>query len=244
MDFIFSILKDFYSCCNVPVKAIDYDLVDIHKIGYDDYFDHIYPSDDIGKQITSFEGSFLNLNLELQNDIYYRIVSISKFNRGRGFFIIGPFRTNIISNKFNTKVLYKPSICANYLSNLILDISDDKFNQGLNRPSSNPYVRKAIEYIHSNYYDEITIESLCNHMDINKCYFCSLFKKYTGTTFSNFLNNFRVEKSKMLLSDTNLSLLDVAVSVGFNNQNYYSTVFKKFANQSPSQYRSLTYLNK
>ena len=99
-------------------------------------------------------------------------------------------------------------------------------------------ITKSIQYFHENYSQDITIDSLCNYLDINKSYFCSLFKKYTGNTFSYFLNHFRVEKSKKLLIDTDLNLLDIAITVGFNNQNYYSMVFKKYTNMSPSKYRA------
>ena len=74
-------------------------------------------------------------------------------------------------------------------------------------------------------------------MNINKCYFCSIFKKETGSTFINYLNSYKIEKSKELLKNPNLSLLDIALSVGFNNQSYYSTVFKKITSKTPLEFR-------
>ena len=74
-------------------------------------------------------------------------------------------------------------------------------------------------------------------ININKSYFCKIFKSETGYTFTNYLNIFRVEKSKNLLKNPNMSLLDVAVSVGFNSQNYYSSVFKKITNKTPLEYK-------
>jgi len=75
------------------------------------------------------------------------------------------------------------------------------------------------------------------NLNINKCYFCSIFKKETGLTFINYLNSYKIEKSKELLKNTNLSLLDIALSVGFNNQSYYSTVFKKITCKTPLEFR-------
>ena len=43
MSFEYSIIKDFYDCCNVPIKLINYELEDLCKIGYTDFFDRIYP---------------------------------------------------------------------------------------------------------------------------------------------------------------------------------------------------------
>ena len=73
--------------------------------------------------------------------------------------------------------------------------------------------------------------------DVNSRSYNIYVKKSTTQTFSNFLNYFRVEKSKKLLEDPTLSLLDVALEVGFTNQNYYTIVFKKITNQTPSAYR-------
>src|SRR5699024_6975480 len=75
------------------------------------------------------------------------------------------------------------------------------------------------------------------YLGINKSYFCSIFKNETGKTFTQFLNEKRIEKSKKLLREDNLSILDIALSVGFNNQNYYNIIFKRITNTTPLEYR-------
>ncbi|MFR3174168.1 MAG: helix-turn-helix transcriptional regulator, partial [Clostridium sp.] len=84
---------------------------------------------------------------------------------------------------------------------------------------------------------QITIDDICDKFKINKCYFCYMFKKETGQTFINYLNNYKIEKSKNLLENTNMTLLDISLEVGFNNQSYYSTIFKKYTNMTPLEYR-------
>ena len=64
-----------------------------------------------------------------------------------------------------------------------------------------------------------------------------MFKKETGQTFINYLNNYKIERSKDLLKNTNKTLLDISLEVGFNNQSYYSTIFKKYTNMTPQEYR-------
>lgn len=240
MDFIISVVKDFYECCNMPVKVISNDFNDIYKIGYNDYFDEIFPLEQI-KTLINNSDNHLNIHLDKDINIYYKIISISKFNKNKGFFILGPILNKPIDNTLSN-IPYRSLECSNYMSKLILNIADDKFDKTMNKKSFNPYIRKAIEYVHENYSQDITIDSICNYLDINKSYFCSLFKKYTGNTFSYFLNHFRVEKSKKLLTNTDLNLLNIAIAVGFNNQNYYSMVFKKYTNMSPSRYRTSTSL--
>ncbi|MCJ0369429.1 helix-turn-helix domain-containing protein, partial [Clostridioides difficile] len=66
-----------------------------------------------------------------------------------------------------------------------------------------------------------------------------MFKKKGGYTFTNFLSKVRVEKSKKYILKKNLSILDVAVLIGFNSQNYYSIIFKKFNNFTPIEYKNI-----
>lgn len=51
MNFEYILLKDFYDCCNVPIKLISAEFEDICKVGYTDYFDRIYPFDKINLEI-------------------------------------------------------------------------------------------------------------------------------------------------------------------------------------------------
>lgn len=236
MDFIISVVKDFYECCNIPVRVISCELDDIYTIGYNEYFEELFHLSKI-KSLIPNSNEPLNINFEVNNTtIYYRVVSISKFNNTKGFFVLGPISNKRISNNIHS-IPYRSLECINYMCKFILNIADDKFTHTMSNKCFNPYIRKAIEYVHINYNADINITSLCKELDINKSYFCSLFKKCTGNTFSYFLNHFRVEKSKHLLKHTDLNLIDIAISVGFNNHNYYSMVFKKYTNQTPSEYR-------
>lgn len=235
MDFIISAMNDFYECCDIPVKAISYELTDIYIVGYCKYFEDIFPVDQI-KHLIHNSDDLSSFHLEIDNNIYYKIVSISNLNKYKGFFVLGPMVSKQLNNN-EYNIPYRSIECSNYMSKLILNITEDKFSRNISNNAFNPYIRKAIEYVHEHYDKDITIPVLCEYLDINKSYFCSLFKKYTGNTFSYFLNYFRVEKSKKLLTSTDLNLLEIAMAVGFNNQNYYSIVFKKYTNKTPSEYR-------
>ena len=65
----------------------------------------------------------------------------------------------------------------------------------------------------------------------------TLFKKETGLTFTNYVNEIRVEKSKRQLLKDNRSILDIALSVGFTNQNYFAITFKKHTEMTPMEFR-------
>ncbi len=100
------------------------------------------------------------------------------------------------------------------------------------------HIRKAIDYTKSHYKDPLNLKDMSDYLNLNKCYFCNLFKKETGKTYSQFLNEVRIEKSKQLLANTNLSILEVALTVGYNNQNYYNMAFKRITGTTPLKYRN------
>ena len=235
MNLITSTLNDFYHCCKIPVKAISYELNEIYKIGYNEEFETYFPIKDIYTLVHSGE-EYLNHSIKVSEDICYKIVNISKPNKYRGFFVLGPIST-CSSRKTNDSITYIPLHCFDYCAQILLSIATDKFNKTMSTKSFNPHIKKAIEYVHKHYDKSINITDLCEHLNLNKSYFCSTFKTTTGHTFCHFLNHFRIEKSKKLLLETDLNMLDIALSVGFNNQNYYCTMFKKFTCKTPLQYK-------
>lgn len=223
------ISETFFNCCNIPIKALSKDYEEIYKYGYSDFLDELYPQEEIHDFIQNKMDANKDIyTFSIDNDIHYIITDACNV-----FFILGPISTNIN----NKSICYKPITCFEYIECVLCKIIENNLVYDVNSRSYNIYVRKAIHYIHNYYNEDISIDDLCEKLNINKSYFCNLFKKSTSQTFSNFLNYFRVEKSKKLLEDPTLSLLDIALEVGFTNQNYYTIVFKKITNQTPSAYR-------
>ena len=104
---------------------------------------------------------------------------------------------------------------------------------------SNTYIRKAINYIHDHLGEDLTLDEVANHVGLSKCYFCTQFKKDMKMSFTDYLTYIRIQKSKHLLQNTDKSILDIAIMVGFNSQSYFTTQFKKHTGLSPMEFRSL-----
>lgn len=98
-------------------------------------------------------------------------------------------------------------------------------------------LKKGINYINNNYKSNITLEIISNYVHLNSSYFSTLFKKETGMKFSDYLNRVRIEESKKLLKNINYSMLEISLEVGFEDQSYYSKVFKKLTGSTPKEYR-------
>jgi len=98
-------------------------------------------------------------------------------------------------------------------------------------------IRKAFSYIADNYHKNITLQDVADHVHLNAAYFSSVFKRSSGFSFKEYLNMVRIEESKRLLSNTDYSIIDIAVATGFEDQSYFARVFKRYTGLTPRQYR-------
>ena len=102
---------------------------------------------------------------------------------------------------------------------------------------NNDIIKKAIQYISQNFASSITLKDVADHVHLNPAYFSTIFKQSTGSSFKEYLNMVRIEESKRLLTNTNYSVIDISVATGFEDQSYFSKVFKKYTGLTPKQYR-------
>lgn len=116
-----------------------------------------------------------------------------------------------------------------------------RINEAMNRERDNT-TRKVIveakEYIQENYSNpELSVEMLCRHLHMSPAYFSTVFKKETGQTYINYLTEVRLGKAVELLNTTDDKTYVIAQKVGYQEQNYFSYVFKKQYGVSPTKYR-------
>lgn len=230
MDILESILDDFYYLFNIPIKYIDSSLKEVFSRGSNKNH-YVYIN-----LLNVFEKCNKNTSAYIEvshNDIYFIIFSCSYYTNFLGHYIIGPFTLNKDLKEDN--IPFKPSNTIKHIIHTFKSLLRSTLEGNV---SYNPYICQAIDYIHKNYHKDICINDVCYVLNLNKSYFCSLFKEETGLTFCNFLNKLRIEMSKIFLCNKNCSIMDVALSVGYNNHNYYSTLFKKLNNMTPLEYRN------
>jgi two-component system, response regulator YesN len=98
-------------------------------------------------------------------------------------------------------------------------------------------IYKAIDYIKKNYMRKISLIEVADFVMLSPSYFSKLFKNEMRLTFNTFLNQVRIEKAKKLLMDHTVLLVDIAFLIGYEDQSYFSKVFKKMTGISPGKYR-------
>lgn len=99
------------------------------------------------------------------------------------------------------------------------------------------YITKSIEFIEKNYSNDIKITDLAHYIGLNRSYLTSIFKSTLNVSPQKFLLNFRMDKACELLGNIQLSIGDVARSVGYTDALAFSKTFKKSKGISPKEYR-------
>jgi len=95
----------------------------------------------------------------------------------------------------------------------------------------------AINFIHTNFERDISLGDISKFVFLSPSYFTRAFKEETSMSPINYLLKVRIERAKELLTDTGLKISDIALSVGFSNQQRFNEMFKKFTHLTPLQYR-------
>jgi YesN/AraC family two-component response regulator len=106
--------------------------------------------------------------------------------------------------------------------------------QGIRHSSA---LRKAERYIWEHYTRKISLQEIAGVSGLSAPYFSTIFKEEMGENLSYYLNRLRVEKAATMLVETELSLSEIASACGFEDQSWFSKIFKGFTGLSPGKYR-------
>lgn len=98
-------------------------------------------------------------------------------------------------------------------------------------------IHRCIQYIGTGYAEHLTLESAARALFLSPDYLSRIFSKETGTSFNRYLNNVRITKAKELIRSGNLRLTDISQMVGYDDQSYFTKVFRRITGMSPNEYR-------
>ena len=108
---------------------------------------------------------------------------------------------------------------------------------GVRKNNGNPIIAQACEYLEKNIAKDITLESTASILNVSSFYLSKLFKKEKGENFISYLTNLRLKMAKELLKDKTKIIKEITAAVGYNDQNYFSKLFKQKFGITPTEFR-------
>lgn len=190
-------------------------------------FDKLLPQTNINSN------DFVNIR-DYKNKLIYYNTLLKKAGELEGISTVhlqNLYNTNLdkieLSNDFNE--LY------NLIFNMIVDYCDTISDHKLKYYS--PLVKKAINHINLNLNNDLCVKDLADLFYVSPTYLARLFKKEVNSSIVEYINTQRIKQSTCLLKDSNLPIHQISQMVGISDYNYFSRLFKKYMNKTPSQYR-------
>jgi AraC family transcriptional regulator, melibiose operon regulatory protein len=101
-----------------------------------------------------------------------------------------------------------------------------------------PRLKQALNYIHQNYAEKLTLDEISRSCNISKSEFCRFFKKIMRQSPFEYLLNYRIQKSIPLLLGNERNVTEISETVGFISASYFSEIFRRYMYCSPTEYRN------
>jgi YesN/AraC family two-component response regulator len=141
----------------------------------------------------------------------------------------------------NTNYLKKIEECSNLqeITDILCSIADQVSGEifSFHGVCHFSVLRKAERYIWENYTRKISLQEIADASGLSASYFSTIFKEEMGENLSSYLNRLRVEKASGMLITTNMSISGIAAACGFEDQSWFSKIFKNYTGFTPGKYR-------
>jgi transcriptional regulator GlxA family with amidase domain len=98
-------------------------------------------------------------------------------------------------------------------------------------------ILRALQYVRDHYREKITLDDVCTAVNLSRSHFSKIFKRETGKTLTEYVEELRMNQSRMLLRTTSFSVGEIAEMVGIDDIFYFSKLYKKHFRVSPSKDR-------
>lgn len=100
-------------------------------------------------------------------------------------------------------------------------------------------ILESMNKIRTNYQDKYSLADFAYKYNLSEAYYSAIFKKYSGVSLTTFIMHVKIDKAIDLMTTTRNKICDIGEMVGYEDQHYFTKVFKKVTKQSPRQYREM-----
>ena len=126
---------------------------------------------------------------------------------------------------------------------LIMLVRSEQNNENLRvfptkESMENHLVSRVIQIIEENTYNKITVGQICNKLNYSRTYLSEIFKTTSGYTILEYITMNKIREAKKLIREERYNFTQISDLLGFDNPHYFSTVFRKISNMSPTDYKN------
>ena len=215
-------------------------------------YHNIYSKDDTDYRVYQiyFDEELFSTSVNVEKEALFLLGQIKIHARGRslislsgiGVERIGKLCDSMLWEFQNRYRGYSWAIKHKLIELMLTVLRDSRFKARIKgntgNPLSNSHIQDVCMYIEADYMHPITINDVLEFCPLSRSHFHALFKKETGQTFIQYLNNFRCEIAAELLVTTRNTVLDISLECGFNNLSHFCHTFKELKGASPRVFRT------
>lgn len=128
------------------------------------------------------------------------------------------------------------------LSSSVTITEDDSLNS--NKKNSKYLVVQALSFMRANLMKDLSLKNVSDYLYISTWYLSKLVKKETGSTFTDILNEIRIDEAKKLLQQPQYKIYEVSAMIGFTDATYFNKLFKSITGLKPMEYRNMIFNDK
>ncbi len=143
------------------------------------------------------------------------------------------------AGKGNDQSLLKARL---YITEFVTELLDEKYigyrTDLAENENTKDIIVRAKDYIQEHYDEKLLVSELADKLKLNNQYLCRLFKKSTGKTITEYVNEVRINKAEKLLYETDDKVIDIALATGYDNISYFIKRFKQQKGMTPNEYRT------
>lgn len=137
-------------------------------------------------------------------------------------------------DEFSEAIIY--NLFFKFVHSLLSDAKEQSTANEQTTDRNHITVQVAKEYIRENMTSDLSLENVAEHVKYSPIHFHQIFKNITGTTLHKYIEDLRIEKAVVLLTETDFKLTQIAHDCGFSSQSYFNYAFKRKMNKTPKEY--------
>lgn len=162
-------------------------------------------------------------------------------NMGVTYYIEKPLSFNELDDALckMTKKLTDLKSCVNE----VFDVPKKSAEQALAEDSGNFILNNALQYIENHYTEKLTLAMVADQIYVSQWHLSKIIAKHTEGSFSDLVNQTRINHAKVLLADPTYKIQEISERVGFSSSNNFSRIFKQFEDCSANEYRNQLFNN-